>query len=1376
MASPPPIRFKLRLSAATQKYLIVSVTATATSTANTPILTLGDNGKALAYLNVTAVGFTPTSYSWKWVPNPLNSFSITPTANNPFGTAGKQTKLTLVQEGIYQFVVTATDGANSATKNTWVNVWSNKPAYNTDGSVGNFPGINPPESVRVLAPDPGPFNHPRLIFTASDWPELSAKQQTSSQVKQAISYMQQTRASVLDFPGTQMNLLATYFYAYSVGGYLASDYKTIKTLYKTLSLVSGDSNMLIDLLLGKIPGVRIYDALACACYYEWLQFDPTKSISAATATQQATFTYLAAVIAGAAQFELLYNGPAGFLVAQNGKDGTFFNSRFNLVFCYDVAYNWMTSAQQLVVRSYLYAIGYGVYNNCKGGVQTTAPYVLSGSNQNGGDFANLNDGMNLAAMAIEGEESTVPATVRKSFQTYSAPVTTAWPNASAASVSNLHRQIRHNSEWNLTRWGFVMNMVAYFQLGQNFSLLAGLAFARRWEDQFVTTNVYQSCLATLYNLCQREVDAVQGNTVYDIFDHHDSSSLLPGAKVIGAIFYCKYMYPDDAAIDYYYRVLKNVTPDASNYPLGQAIFATDLFVASLSAMADAKGLGTFKYDPLRSTCITRSGWGDTDMMVQFENRWDIDGHMHTEKNNFCLYALGRAWSNPPGYHVAISDSQASILIQIDAHKADKATLGYIGQSPSSATETTKHSDFPPVIGKFIEYVQDPAELWTYGCGDAATAYNFAHTSGGTDTVDTGIANVSLTKPGLSGAFLNEDLSDFTTGNLTVSYTGYNTVYNAKRTVFTVLDRAGVHPYVLVLDDFCKDGTARNYRWTMPNCISFGTGGDRFTDASGATTYSSLAMLGTATSTQAVLYHDPIDKATTTGQAGLPRLLVRDVANIRGNKSQPVIFIDDRPVGFSGGNLTYGYDNNQKQFSSIASRRLMIQRSAVVQPGYQVLLYPFYSTATNALPTTTWSSATILKIAHVNGVVDTITFAAQAAIPASGAARITALKAVQTRIIGFTRANGKQALPTVTVPPTTTVTCNSHNAQGLPTYVCKFAISAKDAKGKALAFSSNGATGSSIPVGVQRVFVSAVDAYGQQVTNSFVALVQPSAPSVILTRAVNLGKPYSATLVWSYWPGVTGYYVKRSTKSSGPYTTIATLSSYTTTYTDSTMPSATTYYVVSARFVDSTYKVNFESVNSTPLSTAPAANGAVIGSSTIGGVIVRGSSTGSADYLLSASNSVLGAGGTTGTFASASVSGNGVYIARAKTYSSTTNYGAFGIDYRATSNQKSVSAFVGFNFATTPYVYFYARTTTLGPGAEVTRYQSATLSGAATFPLYFKLVRTGGMFFAYWSQDGSVYSSLGTVRISTMPTTATVGLYLEAAKSAAVDFDVTSFLD
>jgi len=221
--------------------------------------------------------------------------------------------------------------------------------------------------------------------------------------------------------------------------------------------------------------------------------------------------------------------------------------------------------------------------------------------------------------------------------------------------------------------------------------------------------------------------------------------------------------------------------------------------------------------------------------------------------------------------------------------------------------------------------------------------------------------------GLTSVLIPSDATNLNTSTQFASALPHNTVQYAFRSIMTVL---GTYPYVLVIDDINRNGSPQNYRWVMNNSIGFGSSSNLFLDATGKTSYASLEIQTGATATDATLYHS-LDSGTA---AGLPRLLVRDVTG-QSTTGQPAIFIDDRPIPSGGGtpqtNLTYGLDNNSHLFTYFPSRRLMIERDAVVEPKYKVLLFPFLTGG--LAPFTAWNATTSTLTVTVGTQVDTITF-------------------------------------------------------------------------------------------------------------------------------------------------------------------------------------------------------------------------------------------------------------------------------------------------------------------------------------------------------------------------------------------------------------------
>jgi fibronectin type 3 domain-containing protein len=93
---------------------------------------------------------------------------------------------------------------------------------------------------------------------------------------------------------------------------------------------------------------------------------------------------------------------------------------------------------------------------------------------------------------------------------------------------------------------------------------------------------------------------------------------------------------------------------------------------------------------------------------------------------------------------------------------------------------------------------------------------------------------------------------------------------------------------------------------------------------------------------------------------------------------------------------------------------------------------------------------------------------------------------------------------------------------------------------------------------------------------------PAAPTVLTAVSGNA----QVTLTWTTSSGATGYYVKRSTTTGGPYTQIATQAA--ANYTDTGLTNGTKYcYVVSA-YNSAGQSANSGEVNATPVLPAPSA--------------------------------------------------------------------------------------------------------------------------------------------------------------------------------------------
>ena len=93
---------------------------------------------------------------------------------------------------------------------------------------------------------------------------------------------------------------------------------------------------------------------------------------------------------------------------------------------------------------------------------------------------------------------------------------------------------------------------------------------------------------------------------------------------------------------------------------------------------------------------------------------------------------------------------------------------------------------------------------------------------------------------------------------------------------------------------------------------------------------------------------------------------------------------------------------------------------------------------------------------------------------------------------------------------------------------------------------------------------------------------PTIPSVVTGLQAAAGNA-QATLTWSASSGATGYYVKRSTTTGGPYTQVASTSS--ATFTDTGLTNGTKYFYVVSAYNSAGESANSPEVNATPTAQA-----------------------------------------------------------------------------------------------------------------------------------------------------------------------------------------------
>ena len=247
-----------------------------------------------------------------------------------------------------------------------------------------------------------------------------------------------------------------------------------------------------------------------------------------------------------------------------------------------------------------------------------------------------------------------------------------------------------------------------------------------------------------------------------------------------------------------------------------------------------------------------------------------------------------------------------------------------------------------------------------------------------------------------------------------------------------------------------------------------------------------------------------------------------------------------------------------------------------------------------------------------------------------------------------------------------------------------------------------------------------------------------------------------------WPDVTqatGYNVKRSTTSGGPYVVVA--SPRTAGYVDTAVINHVTYYYIVSAVNSSGESANSAEVNSMEnLVTIPSTwNDLDIGAP---------ANAGSADH----SNGVFTVrGGGSWIWSTAdsfhycyqAASGDCAIMARVTVVQNTDTYAQTGLMFRESTQANAPYAMIAATFG--GGVRFEYRSAS---GASAG--SAAVVSGSA--PIWLKLIRAGNVFSAYYGNDGIAWTQAGTSISVPMASGAMAGLAVSAHNNAALN--VSSF--
>ena len=300
------------------------------------------------------------------------------------------------------------------------------------------------------------------------------------------------------------------------------------------------------------------------------------------------------------------------------------------------------------------------------------------------------------------------------------------------------------------------------------------------------------------------------------------------------------------------------------------------------------------------------------------------------------------------------------------------------------------------------------------------------------------------------------------------------------------------------------------------------------------------------------------------------------------------------------------------------------------------------------------------------------------------------------------------------------------------------------------FSNTGLPGSSTYYYRVRASNSGVFSLYSNTTNATTLPGVPAAPTG-LTGVAGNGR---VTLNWNASGGTpaTGYSVKRSTTTGGPYTTIVGLSA--TNFIDLPLSNWTAYYYVVAGTNSYGTSSNSTQITATPLPTALPAPWM---DQDIGSVGQTGGA-GFSNTIFTVTGSGADIWGNADAFHYAYflATNDCTIVARVTSVENTDPWAKAGVMIRASLATNSAHAMI----VITPGngAAFQWRSTTGGASSQ------SQVTGLSA-PYWVKLVRSGSSFRGYVSADGGAWTQVGTAQTISMPSGVYVGLPVTAHDNA-----------
>jgi len=354
----------------------------------------------------------------------------------------------------------------------------------------------------------------------------------------------------------------------------------------------------------------------------------------------------------------------------------------HMAYCYDLNYNYMTTAQQDIVRA---ALAQTIISTPRYGSDTEHYATTS-------NWVGLNTFELLTNFAIEGETGYNPTLTEEYMRAY----------------------------WNFITYGWYKSGVPYEGMGKNYQFVtAMIAAAKRGYSLLGHPHVKKYGKDFMPATLAPYGHAYTGT---DVWGGSGWDSEIGGYKFNYAdILGLKYVFQNDADIDFMWRnhiekwyrinstgyVYQQIEPATSgyhNYLLQAAIFCQDYTPGNWEAQNTALQNTLGFLGPERGLAVLKSGYEQDDMMLHFHCRQDMGGHTHGDRNNFTLSSLGRVWVRYT-YGSEFQETQYHSCILVN-------DLGI-----PIATPDGKKARMP---GKLV-YFNDTGDA-VQACGDATYAY------------------------------------------------------------------------------------------------------------------------------------------------------------------------------------------------------------------------------------------------------------------------------------------------------------------------------------------------------------------------------------------------------------------------------------------------------------------------------------------------------------------------------------------------------------------------------------------------------------------------------------------------------------------------------